>query len=142
MTPPHGSTAAGHHRAPVTDEEPTLGRLIADTSRDLSALVRGEIELAKSELKFSVRAGGVGAAFLAVAAFIGLLALIMLSIAFAFFLDWWIVGTATAFLIVFGVYLLIAALVALVGVRKLKQVRAPEKTLAAVKSNKQVLKRG
>jgi hypothetical protein len=52
------------------------------------------------------------------------------------------IDTWLAFLIVFGVYVLIAAVLAFIGVRKVKKVRAPEKTLAAVKSNKQVLKRG
>ncbi len=129
-------------RPPEQDEEPTIGRLVADTTRDLSALVRSEIELAKTELKFSAKAGGLAAAMLGAAAFFALLAIIMLSIAFAFFLDWWFAGTATAFLLVFVVYLLITAAVAFVGIRKIKQVKAPEQTIATMKSNKQVLKRG
>ena len=58
-------------------DDPTIGRLVADASRDLSALVQSEIRLAKSELKFSVKAGGIGAGLLAVAAFFGLLIVIM-----------------------------------------------------------------
>ena len=46
------------------------------------------------------------------------------------------------FLIVFGIYVLIAAILAFIGVRKVKKVKAPEQTIAAVKSTKQVLKRG
>ncbi len=128
-------------RPPEQEEEPTIGRLVADTTRDVSALVRSEIELAKTELKFSAKAGGVSAAFFGVTAFFGLLAIIMLSISFAFFLDWWFAGTATAFLIVFAVYLLIAAVLALMGVKKVKQVKAPQQTIATMKSNKQILKR-
>jgi hypothetical protein len=52
------------------------------------------------------------------------------------------IDTWLAFLIVFGVYVLIAGILALIGIRKVKKVRAPEQTIAAVKSNKQVLKRG
>ena len=52
--------------APHT-EEPTIGRLVADASRDVSALLQSEIALAKSEVKVSVKAGGIGAALLAVA---------------------------------------------------------------------------
>jgi Putative Actinobacterial Holin-X, holin superfamily III len=129
------------HVRPELEEEPTIGRLIADTSRDVSSLIRNEIELAKSELRFSVKAGGLGAALFGVAGFLMLLAVIMLSIAFALFLDWWFAGTATSFLIVFAVYALLAGALAFVGLKKLKQVKAPEQTLAAVKSNKQVLKR-
>ena len=40
-------------------DDPTLGKLVADASRDVSALLRGEIALAKSELKLSVKAVGV-----------------------------------------------------------------------------------
>ena len=127
---------------PPSDEEPTIGRLVADTSRDLSTLIHSEIQLAKTELTFSLKAGGLGAALFAVAGFVAVLAIIMASIAFALFLDWWFAGTATAFTIVFGIYLLISAVVAWLGLKKIKQVKAPEQTIATMKSNKQVLKRG
>jgi hypothetical protein len=126
-----------------TSSEPTIGRLIADTTGDLSALVRDEIELAKSELTFSVKAGGIGAAMFAVAGFLALLAVIMVSIAFAYALaSLPHIGDTVAFLIVFGVYIVLAGLIALLGLRKVKQVRAPEQTIATMKSNKQILKRG
>ena len=50
---------AGSHRAAAVEQrtEPTLGRLVADASRDISSLVQGEIALAKSELKVSLTAG-------------------------------------------------------------------------------------
>lgn len=128
--------------APPETEEPTIGRLIADTTRDFSALVRNEIELAKTELKVSVKAGGVSVALFAVAGFFAVLAVIMISIAFALFLDWLFAGTATAFLIVFAVYLAIAGVLVLVGVKKTKQVKAPERTIDSVKETKQVLSRG
>lgn len=124
------------------EEEPTIGRLIADTTRDFSALVRNEIELAKTELKVSVKAGGISIAMFGAAVFLLLLAIIMLSIAFALFLDWLFAGTATAFLIVFGVYVLIAGLLVWIGIKKIKQVKAPEQTIESVKETKQALKRG
>lgn len=126
---------------PDGHQDPTIGRLVADTSRDLSALIRGEIELAKTELRFSLKAGGMAVALFAVAGFLALMAIIMLSIAFAYFLYWLYFGLATSFLIVFGVYILLAAVLAFVGMKKIKRVKAPEQTMAAVKSNKQVLKR-
>jgi Putative Actinobacterial Holin-X, holin superfamily III len=128
---------------PDPSGEPTIGRLIADTTGDFSSLIRDEIELAKSELKFSVKAGGIGAALFAVAGFLAVLAVIMVSIAFGFALaSLPHIGDTVAFLIVFAVYILLAALLALIGLRKIKQIKAPEQTIAAVKSNKQVLKRG
>ena len=120
-------------------EEPTIGRLFADATRDMSTLVRGEIELAKAELKTSVRAGGQGAAFLGVAAVLGLVALILLSVAIAYFLVMAGLHPAWAFLIVFGAYLLLAGIFALVGQRKLKRVRPPERAIAEAQRTKEVL---
>lgn len=122
------------------EDEPTIGRLVADASRDVSTLLRSEIALAKSELKVSVRAGGVGAALLVVAGFVALLSLILLSIAFAYLLANWM-DPALAFLIVFGVYVLVAAILGLVGVRKLKQVGPPEKAIEQAQKSKQILSR-
>jgi uncharacterized membrane protein YqjE len=115
----------------VQDSDPTIGRLVHDASRDISSLIQKEIQLAKSELKVSVKAGGTGIGLFAGAAFILVLAIIMLSVAFAYFIHWNGDGLALqwAFLIVFGAYALIAALMAYIGVRKVKQVKAPERAI-------------
>lgn len=116
---------------PVKDTDPTIGRLVADASRDISTLVSKEIELAKSELKVSVKAGGLGLGLFAAAGFLSVLAVIMLSVAIAYFINWNGSGLSLhwAFLIVFGFYLLLAALLVFVGVKKVKQVRAPERAI-------------
>jgi ABC-type multidrug transport system fused ATPase/permease subunit len=116
---------------PVKDTDPTIGRLVSDATRDISSLVRNEIRLAKSELKISVRTGGLGIALFAAAAFLLLLAVIMLSVAIAYFINWNGHGLALhwAFLIVFGFYLLLAGLLVFVGIRKVKQVKAPERAI-------------
>lgn len=125
-------------RPPV--EEPTVGRLVADASRDISALVRSEIELAKSELKFSVASGGIGAALFVVAAFLLVLITILVSIAFAFFLTMTGLHPAWCFLIVAGAYLLLTVLLVVIGIRKIKKIRAPEKTIATAKEIPSALK--
>jgi len=124
------------------EEDPTIGRLVADTTRDFSSLIRSEIELAKTELKVSVRAGGISLGLFFAAVFLVLLSIVMISIAFALFLDWLYFGIATSFLIVFAIYVLIAALLVFIGIRKAKQVKAPEQTIETVKETTQVLKRG
>ncbi|WP_343906672.1 phage holin family protein [Nocardioides aquiterrae] len=115
----------------VQDSDPTIGRLVHDATKDISTLVQKEIQLAKSELKVSVKAGGTGIGLFAGAAFIGVLAIIMLSVSIAYFINWNGDGLALhwAFLIVFGFYLLVAALLVFVGVRKVKQVKAPERAI-------------
>ena len=115
---------------PVRDTDPTIGRLVTDASRDISSLISKEIQLAKSELKVSVRAGGLGVGLFAAAGFLAVLAIIMLSVAIAYFIHWAGLGLHWSFLIVFGVYLLIAGLLVFVGTRKVKQVRGPDKAIA------------
>jgi hypothetical protein len=73
---------------PVKDTDPTIGRLVTDASRDISSLISKEIQLAKSELKVSVRAGGLGIGLFAAAAFVAVLAIIMLSVAIAYLINW------------------------------------------------------
>ena len=114
---------------PVRETDPTIGRLVTDASRDISTLLRKEIQLAKSELKVSAKAGGVGIGLFAAAAFVAVLAIIMLSVAFAYFIHWTGLGLHWSFLIVFAVYLLVAALLGYLGVRSVKRVRAPERAI-------------
>jgi hypothetical protein len=116
---------------PPQEGDPTIGRLVADASRDISSLVSKEIQLAKSELKVSVKAGGIGVGLFAAAGFLAVLAIIMLSVAIAYFIHWDDKGLELhwAFLIVFGFYLLLAGLLGFVGLKKVKQVRAPEKAI-------------
>ncbi|MEV7398317.1 phage holin family protein [Aeromicrobium sp. NPDC092404] len=121
-------------------DDPTIGRLVADASRDISALVQSEIKLAKSELKFSVKAGGVGAGMLLVAGFFGLLIIILLSIAGAYFLTMTGLDPAWAFLIVAGGYFVLALLLIIIGIVLLKKIRAPERTIATAKEIPAALK--
>jgi ABC-type multidrug transport system fused ATPase/permease subunit len=120
-------------------DDPTLGKLVADASRDVSALLRGEIALAKSELKVSVKAGGVGLGLFGAAAFLGLLAIIMLSVAFAYFLHMTGLDLAWCFLIVFLLYVLLAALIGFIGYRSVKKVRAPERAIHQAQETKDTL---
>ena len=123
-------------------DEPTIGRLVGDATRDISTLVRSEIALAKTELKVSVKAGGLGLGLFAGAAFLGLLAVIMLSVAIAYFIHMTGLDLAWCFLIVFLLYVLVAGLLAFVGLRKVKQVKAPERAIHQAQETKSILKRG
>jgi len=113
-----------------SSEDPTIGRLVADASRDISSLLSKEIALAKSELKVSIQAGGTGIALFAAAGFLLLLGVIFASIALAFFIHWIGLGLGLSFLAVFVLYLLLAGLLGFIGWRKVKQVKAPERAIA------------
>jgi putative superfamily III holin-X len=133
------------HREPVTtpDEEPTIGKLVVDASRDVSDLIKHEIELAKSELKVSVRAGGISIGLFAAAGFLVLLAIIMLSVAIAYFIQMiFDIELAWCFLIVFVGYVLVAGLLGFVGVRTIKKVRPPERAIEQGKQIPAAFKRG
>ena len=130
------------HREPLDEQEPTIGKLVVDAFDDFGTLVRHMIELAKSELKVSVRAGGMAIALFALAGFLGLLAIIMVSIAIAFFIHMAGLDLAWCFLIVFGAYVLLAALLGLIGYRKVRKVKAPERTIAEFQETPRALKRG
>ena len=127
---------------PVRDTDPTIGRLVTDASRDISSLISKEIQLAKSELKVSVKAGGLGVGLFAAAGFLAVLAVIMLSVAIAYLIHWNGSGLDLhwSFLIVFGFYLLLAGLLVFVGVKKVKQVRGPDKAIAQGKEIPRALK--
>jgi len=128
-------------RLPANDD-PTIGKLVGDVSNDVSSLIRSEIALAKTELKFSAKAGGVGLGLFAAAAFLLVLAVIMLSVAIAYFINFTGLDLAWCFLIVFGFYALIAAVLGLIGYRSVRKVRGPEASIEQIKETKAVLKRG
>lgn len=128
------------HREPVAEQEPTIGKLVVDASRDVSSLIHQEIELAKSEIKVSVRAGGMGIALFVAAAFFAVMSLIMLSVAIAYLIHLTGLNLAWCFLIVFGFYLLLTLILALIGVRKVKKVKAPEHAIDQAKKTTATLK--
>lgn len=112
-------------------EEPTIGRLVNDVGRDISTLISKEIALAKSELKVSVKFGVMGIALFVAAGLLAVLAVIMLSVALAYFINWNGDGLDLhwSFLIVFAFYLGLAGFLAFVGIKKVKRVGPPEQAI-------------
>ena len=104
-----------------------VGELFADISRDLSTLIRQETELAKAELRQSATRAGKGAGMLGGAAMAGHFVLLFLSITL-----WWglgnQIGRAWSALVVAVVWAVIAAVLASVGRREIKQVKGIPQT--------------
>ena len=113
----------------------SLGELVATATKDLSLLVSQEVALAKAELKKEVAHAGKGAGMLGGAGFLGLFALIFLSIALAYAISWFGIGLGWGFFIVGMLYLVVAAVLALLGKKQLSKVGPPEKTIATVKDD-------
>lgn len=116
-------------------QDQSLGELVSTATRDLSALLRTEMQLAKVEIKQEVKAAGTGAGLFGGAGFAGVLAVIFLSIAAAYGISWLGIGLGWGFLIVGLVYLVAAAVLALSGKKKIAQVGPPEKTIETVKDD-------
>jgi len=129
-TPPVAS-----HRA-----EPSIGSLVADAHTSFSTLLHGEIELAKLEVKASVKNAGTGAGMFIAAAVLLAFSLTFGLIALAEGLVALHLWRWVAYLIVFGVLVLLALLLVFVGVRKVKRVKAPQQTIETTKDTVSALK--
>ncbi len=127
---------------PVKDTDPTIGRLVTDASRDISSLISKEIQLAKTELRPASRRAVWGSGCSPRRCSWPDAAIIMLSVAFAYLINWNGEGLDLhwAFLIVFAFYLLIAVLLGFVGYRKVRQVRPPDKAIHQGKEIPRALK--
>jgi hypothetical protein len=123
------------------DGEPSIGALVAEASRDLSTLLRAEVDLAKAEIKDEAKTAAKGGAMFGAAGFLGLLAVILLSIALAYGLIAFGVWTWLAFVIVALLYLLLAAVLVLVGRNAVNQVGPPERTIRSVRETASLVKR-
>jgi hypothetical protein len=134
-----GATVARPTTDVRPDEEPSIGELVAGASRDVSTLIQHEIALVKSEVKFSAKAGGIGAALFAAAAFLMLLGVIMASVAVAYFIHLTGLDLAWCFSIVFLLYALLAGVLAFVGYRKIRKVRPPERAIHQAQATKDTL---
>ncbi|MGW6576077.1 phage holin family protein [Streptomyces sp. NPDC054945] len=113
--------------------ERTLGQLVASATAEMSALVHDEIALAKAEIREDVKRVGSGSASMAAAGVLALFSVPVLTFAAAYGIHNLGLGLAWSFLIVGGAFLLIAGLLVLIGVRKFKKVKPPEKSIASVK---------
>jgi uncharacterized membrane protein YqjE len=118
----------------------SLGDLVALAAKDMSQLVRYEIDLAKTELKSDVQRVGLAAALGGVAAFVACLVLVLLSIALAFGLVALGIWTWAAFLIVAGAYVVFAVLALGIAYLKLRRLSGLKKTRQTVTEGLGVLR--
>lgn len=98
----------------------SLGEIVGDISKDLSTLVRQEMDLAKTELKQEITKTGKGAGMLGAAGVAGLLTLFFLSLALTYLLDNWM-PVELAALIVALIWGAVAAVLAVRGRNQVKQ---------------------
>jgi Putative Actinobacterial Holin-X, holin superfamily III len=120
--------------------EVSVGQLLSEVTRDLSTLMRQEIDLAKAEIKQEVTKTGKGAGMLGGAGFAGYMVLLFLSIAL-----WWglanVMNEAWAALIVAVIWAVIGAVLYARGRAQLRSVHPkPEQTVDTLKQVPDALK--
>jgi hypothetical protein len=123
--------------------ERSIGQLFASATTEMSALVHDEIALAKAQLKQDVKRGAVGGGAFAAAGAVLIFSLPMLNFALAYGIrtwsDW---NLAVCFLLSFAANVLVAGVLALIGVafaKKAKKGKGPQRTAASVKETAAVL---
>ena len=134
------SGATDRQQAAVADDQ-TLGSLVSLAVKDVTQLIRYEIDLAKIELKTDVKRLGLGGALLGTAAFVGCLVLMLLSFAFAYGLMTVGIWSWASFLIVAGTYVLLAGLAVLIGYTKVRKLSGLSKTRRTVQDDLALLRR-
>jgi len=115
------------------DPEPSVGELVRRASENVSTLVRAEIELAKAELSTTVKRAGIGGGLLAAAGAILIFSVPFLFVVIAEVLVALGLPRWLSYLIVWVLFLLVAAVLALIGRSQLRKVQPPERTIKTAK---------
>ncbi len=121
----------------------SIGTLVKEATTHLSTLIRAEIELARSEVTKEVKKGITGSLFFIIALAIFLpfipFGLITLALGLNDMFDWeahpWL-----GYLCVFGLIVVLTALFVFLGIRKVRSVHAPTRTIESVKDTAAVLR--
>lgn len=119
----------------------SFGDLFGQVTRDMSTLIRQELDLAKAELKQSATRAGTGAGLLGGAGYAALMAIFFLSVAL-----WWGIGDLIESLgwsavIVAVLWGIVAAILYVVGRKKLKEVQGAPRTAETLKKLPETFKR-
>ena len=135
-TPPSPMTEDGRPAVEGT----SVGQLIGEVTKDLSTLMRQELDLAKAEMKVEAKKAGQGAGMFGAAGFAGYMALLFLSLALMWALAS-VMPTGWAGLIVAVLWAIIGAVAFVLGRNKFRQVHPkPERTVDTLQKVPSALK--
>src|ERR1700761_4068010 len=118
----------------------SVGELVGHVAKDLSTLMRQELDLAKAEVKQEITKTGKAAGLFGGAGFAGYMGLLFASIA-----AWWglanLMDQGWAALVVTGIWAVIGAVLFVIGRSQLRQVNPkPEQTVETVEEIPDALK--
>lgn len=114
----------------------SIGDIVGDIAKDLSTLMRQELELAKTEAKAEAVKAGKGAGMLAGAGVAAHIMLIILSLALVWLLDNWMPVELGA-LIVGVLWAIVAGVLAMQGKKNLQNIDPLETTQKTLKEDAQ-----
>jgi hypothetical protein len=127
--------------AAAAPAEPSVGNLVQSAMADVSTLVRGEVELAKAEIGRSAKKAGIGAGAFGAAGVVLAFSAFFLFIAIAEAITALGLPRWISYLIVWFGLVLVAGLAALIGLRIIKKIEKPERTIESLKDLPEVLHR-
>lgn len=122
----------------------SIGALVREATVHLSALLRAELELARAEITAEVKKGITGSVLFLVALTLVLLSFPFALTAAALGIDkglWTWAQPWGGFLIMFFVMLLLAGLFVYLGIKRVRRVRGPRRTISSVRDTAAALKR-
>ncbi|MGH3952189.1 MAG: phage holin family protein [Pseudonocardiaceae bacterium] len=125
----------------ASNGDQSVGTLVREASQHMSTLVRAEVELAKAEVVGEVKKGVTGSVFFIIAGVVALYSTFFFFFALAELLADLGLYRSAAYGIVFGLMVLGAAVSGFLGYRKVKKIKAPERTIGSVKETAAALKR-
>lgn len=134
-------TQPGVRSTAVSATGQSIGDLVSLAARDVSQLVRCELDLAKIELRSDARRLGMGSALLGVAGFVACLVLVLLCFALAYGFIALGIWAWAAFLIVAGTCLVLAGLAVLIGLITVRRLSALRQTRTTVSADMALLRR-
>jgi uncharacterized membrane protein YqjE len=126
------------HTSPSrTPQDESIGSLLSGLIGDLQNLIRGEVDLAKTEIREEVGVAMRGAVMLAVAAMLGLTALIVLMFGLATYIEKWVNEWQALGIVGLGL-VIVAALAGILGKRRLSaSSMTPDRTIESLKEDKE-----
>ena len=119
----------------------TLGDLVNAAAKDVSQLIRYEIDLAKTELRGDMKRVGLAGALGGIAVFVVCLVLVLFCFAFAYGLVAMGIWTWAAFLIAAGACMLLAGSAVGIAVLKLRHLSGLRRTRKSVTEGIGMLRR-
>jgi hypothetical protein len=123
----------------VADKQ-SLGTIVSGITQDFSTLVRGEIELVKTEMRETAQTAARGGGLLAVAGVLAFLGFVFLLVTLAYVISIWLPVWA-GFGIVTLLLIIVAVILGVVGKKRLDEVQGIPRSQASIEKTKAALAR-